>query len=98
MITKDEGRDEGISTALRIEEVMHSIKKYKHGAPRAPLGFAQWPNIVQSKFKTSYSQLTLSQSLNVRCTVVYTSVEKRILCRLLSGVGMVSSCRKYDST
>lgn len=39
MITKDEGRDESISTALRIEEVMHSNKKYKHGAPRAPFGF-----------------------------------------------------------
>lgn len=29
---------------------------------------------------------------------VYTSVEKRMLCRLLSGVGMVSSWRKYSNT
>lgn len=29
---------------------------------------------------------------------LYTSVEKRMLCRLLSGVGIVSSCRKYSNT
>lgn len=34
----------------------------------------------------------------VGITDIYTSVEKRILCLLLSGVGMVSSCRKYRRT
>lgn len=29
---------------------------------------------------------------------IYTSVENRMLCRLLSGVGIVSSCRKYSNT
>lgn len=35
--------DEGISTALRIEEVMHSNKKnkIKNGPPWAPFGFSQ---------------------------------------------------------
>lgn len=40
MTTDYEERDEDISTALRIEEVMHSNKKYKDGAPRAPFGFS----------------------------------------------------------
>lgn len=65
----------------------------------------------QVNLKTHYNGLTLSQcpspfSTPLRVRIqrsqspckLYTSVEKRMLCRLLSGVGMVSSCRKYSKT
>lgn len=58
--------------------------------------------------KTHYYRLTLSHGPSLfhsftvkvwqsQCSL-YTSVEKRMLCRLLSGVGIVSSCRKYSNT
>lgn len=47
MTTKDEGRNDGISTALRKEEMKHKNKnaflKTKYQAPWAPFGVLQWP-------------------------------------------------------
>lgn len=65
------------------------------------------PTILPSQFKNKLQWAHFEPgSVSPLCTLLvrqpqsqlYTSVEKRMLCRLLSGVGIVSSCRKYSNT
>lgn len=54
-----------------------------------PLGVSKF---LLQKFG-SFSVTLLEMELGL-----YTSVENRMLCLLLSGAGIASSCRKYSST